>query len=146
MTQAIIRRVAADAQAFNVLDETINVLASASDTESYEMFLESVPLGGGPPPHFHPWDESFFLVSGELDYVIDGSAGTIGAGAFVHLPAGTVHSYTSKADPSVMIAVTSRAGASALFADLDSASAEAPPTLERVVELAGAHQVTAIVG
>jgi quercetin dioxygenase-like cupin family protein len=145
MAEAIIRRVGRDAPAFNVLGETINVLASAADTGSYEVFLESVPLEGGPPPHFHPWDESFYLVSGELDYVIDGTPGVAKAGAFVHLPAGTVHSYTSKADPSVMIAVTSRAGASALFADLDAASAEAPPTIERVVEVANAHQVTAIV-
>lgn len=145
MTEAIIRQVGSDAQAFNVLGETINVLASAADTGSYEMFLEKVPLDGGPPPHFHPWDESFYVVSGALDYVIDGKAGTMGAGAFVHLPAGTVHSYTSKASPTVMIAVTSRAGASALFADLDAETAEAPPTIERVVEVAGAHQVTAIV-
>ena len=146
MAEAIIRHVASQSQAFNVLGETVNVLASASDTGSYEFFLESVPLDGGPPPHFHPWDESFYLVSGELDYVIDGKPGVARAGAFVHLPAGTVHSYTSKADPSVMIAVTSRAGASALFADLDAASTEAPPTMERVVEVANAHQVTAIVG
>ena len=145
MAEAIIRKAGRDAPAFNVLGETINVLASAVDTGSYEMFLESVPLDGGPPPHFHPWDESFYLVSGELEYVIDGKPGVAIAGAFVHLPAGTVHSYTSKADPSVMIAVTSRAGASALFVDLDAASAEAPPTMERVVEVANAHQVTAIV-
>jgi quercetin dioxygenase-like cupin family protein len=146
MKEAIIRQVGSNSPAFNVLGETINVLASSVDTGSYEVFLEAVPLDGGPPPHFHPWDESFYLVSGALDYVIDGKAGTIGAGAFVHLPAGTLHSYTSKAAPSVMIAVTSRAGASALFADLDAASIEAPPTLEQVVEVANAHQVTAIVG
>ena len=142
MTEAIIRKAGREAPAFNVLGETINVLASAADTGSYEVFLESVPLGGGPPPHFHPWDESFYLVSGELDYVIDGQPGVARAGAFVHLPAGTVHSYSSKADPSVMIAVTSRAGASALFADLDAASAEAPPTMEKVVEVANAHRVS----
>ena len=110
MAEAIIRDFGRDAPAFNVLGETINVLASAADTGSYEVFLESVPLSCGPPPHFHPWDESFYLVSGELDYVIDGRPGVARAGAFVHLPAGTVHSYSSKADPSVMIAVTSSAG------------------------------------
>ena len=67
MSKSIIRPAARDAQAFNVLGETINVLASAAETGSYEFFLESVPLDGGPPPHSHPWDESFYLVSGELD-------------------------------------------------------------------------------
>ena len=142
MAVPIIRKSGRDAPAFNVLGETVHVLASAADTGSYEYFLESVPLGGGPPPHFHPWDESFYLVSGELDYVIDGKPGTVQAGAFVHLPAGTVHSYTSRTEPSVMIAVTSRAGASALFADLDAASAEAPPTMEKVVEVANVHRVS----
>jgi mannose-6-phosphate isomerase-like protein (cupin superfamily) len=141
MGKAIIRPAARDAQAFNVLGETINVLASAAETGSSEFFLESVPLDGGPPPHSHPWDESFYLVSGELDYVVDGQPGTARAGAFVHLPAGTVHSYTSRTEPSVMIAVTSRAGASDLFADLDAASVEAPPAPEKVVEVANAHQV-----
>ena len=146
MSKSIIRPAARDAQAFHVLGETINVLASAAETGSYEFFLESVPLDGGPPPHSHPWDESFYLVSGELDYVVDGRPGIARAGAFVHLPAGTVHSYTSRTDASVMIAVTSRAGASALFEDLDAASVEAPLTIDKVIEVAGAHQVNTVLG
>ena len=142
MAEAIIRQSASDAPAFNVLGETVNVLASAAETGSYEVYLETVPLGAGPPPHCHPWDESFYLVSGEIDYVVDGKPGVASAGAFVHLPAGTVHSYSSRVDPSVMIAFTSKAGASALFVELDAASAEAPPSPERVVEVATAHQVT----
>ena len=45
-----------------------------------------------------------------------------------------------------MIAVTSRAGASALFEDLDAASVEAPPTIDKVIEVAGAHQVNTVLG
>jgi len=34
------------------------------------------PEGSGPPPHSHPWDESFFVVKGEIDFGIDDESQT----------------------------------------------------------------------
>ena len=45
----------------NVVGEHITVLASEAATGGYEIFLQEGPEGTGPPPHSHPWDESFFV-------------------------------------------------------------------------------------
>src|ERR1700685_637243 len=50
----------------NVVGEKITVLASGAQTGSYEIFRQAGPEGSGPPPHCHPWDESFFVVKGEI--------------------------------------------------------------------------------
>jgi hypothetical protein len=43
----------------NVVGEQITVLAPGSRTAGYEIFRQEGPEGSGPPPHCHPWDESF---------------------------------------------------------------------------------------
>jgi len=50
----------------NVVGEHITLLAPGSRTGSYEIFRQAGPEGSGPPPHFHPWDESFYVVKGEI--------------------------------------------------------------------------------
>src|SRR5437667_8599929 len=48
----------------------------------------------GPPPHIHHnSDESFYILEGIFDFSLAGQAFTAGAGAFVHLPKGVVHTH-----------------------------------------------------
>ena len=54
----------------NIVGEQITVLASGERTEGYEIFLQQGPEGSGPPPHAHPWDESFFVTKGEIEFVV----------------------------------------------------------------------------
>ena len=55
----------------NVVGEHITVLASGAQTGSYEVFRQAGPEGSGPPPHRHPWDESFYVTRGEIAFGID---------------------------------------------------------------------------
>ena len=41
----------------------LTVLASGTQTGSYELFRQVGPEGSGPPPHTHPWDESFYVIT-----------------------------------------------------------------------------------
>ena len=50
----------------NVVGEQLTVLASGAQTGGYEIFRQVGPEGSGPPPHTHPWDESFYVVRGEI--------------------------------------------------------------------------------
>ena len=58
------------ASTLNIVGEPVTVLASGEATEGYEVFLQRGPQGSGPPPHSHPWDESFFVVKGQIDFGI----------------------------------------------------------------------------
>jgi hypothetical protein len=49
-------------RSLNVVGEHITVLASGTATGGYEIFLQEGAEGSGPPPHCHPWDESFWCV------------------------------------------------------------------------------------
>src|SRR5690242_14059274 len=100
-----------------VVGEEITVLAPGSRTGSYEIFLQQGPEGSGPPPHSHPWDESFFVIKGELAFGVDAESMTVSAGTLVHLPAGTVHWFRFGKDAE-MLSMTSRLGASQMFTDL----------------------------
>ena len=73
----------------DIVGEHVTVLASGEATGGYEIFLQRGPEGSGPPPHSHPWDESFFVVKGQIDFGIGAESKTASPGTLVHLPAGT---------------------------------------------------------
>ena len=75
----------------NIVGEQLTVLASGARTGGYEVFLQRGPEGSGPPAHNHPWDESFYVTKGEIEFGIDKEHMVATAGTLVHLPAGTTH-------------------------------------------------------
>ena len=96
-----------------IVGEQITVLASGAQTGSYEIFLQQGPESSGPPPHNHPWDESFYVIKGEIAFGIDDSETTALPGTLVHLPAGTTHWFRFGKGGGEMISMTSREGACA---------------------------------
>lgn len=39
-----------------VVGEAITILAAGDPSKPFEMHIQQGVQGGGPPPHFHPWD------------------------------------------------------------------------------------------
>jgi quercetin dioxygenase-like cupin family protein len=123
----------------NIVGERVTVLASGEQTEGYEIFLQRGPEGSGPPPHSHPWDESFFVVSGRIDFGIGDESTTASPGTLVHLPAGTVHWFRFGTGGAEMLSVTSRLGASQMFTDLAHEVAPVNPDIEKLAEVGARH-------
>jgi len=130
------------ARPLNVVGEHITVLASGSATGGYEIFLQDGPEGSGPVPHSHPWDESFFVTRGEVDFSIGDAQQTAGVGTLVHLPAGTMHWFRFREGGGTMVSMTSRLGASAMFAEIDRKIAPDQPDVEKLVAIAEQHGLT----
>jgi len=121
----------------NVVGEQLTVLASKEATEGYETFLQDGPEGSGPPPHSHPWDESFYVIRGELEFGVDETRMTGGAGTFVHVPAGTLHWFRFGTGGGQMISMTGVGSrASALFTEIDANIPAGPPNVEKLLEIA----------
>ncbi len=78
-----------------VTDELMTFKASGEDTGgAYSLADSMVPPQGGPPPHIHHReDEAFWVLEGELEISVGGNRFRAGAGSFVHLPRGVLHSY-----------------------------------------------------
>jgi quercetin dioxygenase-like cupin family protein len=127
------------APALNIVGEHVTVLASGEATGSYEVFLQRGPEGSGPPPHSHPWDESFFVIKGEIDFGIGADSTTATAGTLVHLPAGTVHWFRFGRGGAEMVSMTSRLGASKMFTDMAREIAPVDPDLEQLAVVGGRH-------
>ncbi len=127
------------ADALEIVGEQVTVLASGEATHGYEIFLQRGPRGSGPPPHSHPWDESFFVTRGEIDFGIGADSKTAAPGTLVHLPAGTVHWFRFGPGGGEMISITSRLGASRMFAEMAREIAPVDPDLGRLAEVGGRH-------
>ncbi|MDZ4865799.1 MAG: cupin domain-containing protein [Alphaproteobacteria bacterium] len=119
----------------NIVGEQLTVLASGARTGGYEVFLQQGPEGSGPPPHHHPWDESFYVVKGEIEFGIDDKAMVASPGTLVHLPAGTTHWFRFGKGGGEMVSMTSREGASHFFTDLAREVAPTNPDLGKLVEV-----------
>ncbi len=130
-------------RALNVVGERITVLASNTATQGYEVFLQQGEEGSGPPPHCHDWDESFYITKGTVEIGYGDQVVSAPAGTFVHVPAGTVHSFRFGTGGGEMISVTSQGGnASRLFARIDEAIPPGPPDLEKLLAVAQECGVT----
>ena len=119
--------------------EHITVLAPGEATEGYEIFLQRGPEGSGAPPHSHPWDESFFVGKGQVDFGIGAESKTASPGTLVHLPASTVHWFRFGKDGGEMVSMTSRLGASQMFTDMAREVGPVNPDLGKLAEVAGRH-------
>jgi len=127
------------APALDVVGEHITVLASGEVTGGYEIFLQRGPEGSGPPPHSHPWDESFFVVKGEIEFGIGSESTTALPGTLVHLPAGTVHWFRFGSGGGEFVSMTSRLGASRMFTDIAREMAPGKPDVTKLAEVGGRH-------
>lgn len=126
-------------RSLNVVGEQVAVLASGEQTGSFEIFFQSGPEGCGPPPHSHPWDEAFYVLRGEIHFLVDGVGRTAGAGATVFVPAGTLHCFQLGAGGAEALSITSQAGASAMFTQFDAEISPEGPDLGKLVSIALAH-------
>jgi quercetin dioxygenase-like cupin family protein len=127
-----------------LVGEEIIVLASGAQTGGYEIFLQSGPENSGPPPHNHPWDESFYVMKGEIAFGVDNSETTALPGTLVHLPAGTTHWFRFGKGGGEMLSMTSREGASKMFADIAREIAPDNPDLGKLVEIGQRHGLAVV--
>lgn len=129
-------------RSLDVVGEKVTVLASGADTQGYEIFLQQGPEGSGPPPHSHPWDESFYVVKGEVEFGLGDEITIVAAGSLVHIPAGTIHRFRVRKGGCEMISMTAKLGASRMFADIDREISPERPELEKLVGVIARHGVT----
>jgi quercetin dioxygenase-like cupin family protein len=74
--------------------ENIEVVVSAADSEGRMSLIESYWLPAfAVQPHYHKAHvETFYIISGKVEWTIGGETHVMGAGDAVHIPPNTVHS------------------------------------------------------
>jgi quercetin dioxygenase-like cupin family protein len=133
-------------RSLNVVGEHVTVLASKEATNSYEVFFQEGPEGSGPPPHSHPWDETFYVIRGDIDFGADGKSMTAGPGTLVHLPAETVHWFRFGKGGGEMLSMAGEGSwASTLFTEIDAEIPPGPPDAEKLQKIATRNGVRVFV-
>lgn len=90
-----------DGKTLSVMGGTYRLLVTGKETDGAFATIEMIiPPGGGPGPHAHPdFQETFYVVEGEVE--VKSEAGTYIAqkGAYVVIPkGGIVHCFKNKSD------------------------------------------------
>ena len=116
-------------------------LVTGEETGGAYFVMEAlVPPSGGPPPHIHTReDETFYLLEGNVEFLLGDKLLVAGAGDFVNVPRGTVHRFRNTGTKTARIVLTfTPAGIEKWFEEtLESApndATEAPDNIDEVVE------------
>ncbi len=83
------------APAYWWLNDLWIVLAEGKDTGGrFSMMEELLPKNSGPGPHKHTWsDETFFMLHGEISFLIGDEIKTARTGDFLMVPRNTRHAF-----------------------------------------------------
>lgn len=129
------------ADVIHLLGDTIRVLAGTNDSNGELTVIEvTSPAGGGPPLHTHPETEVFLALEGEIEVEVDGAVRTLRAGEAATAPSEVPHTYRNASDAEARFVVSmAPAGMERFFAELAAATAEGPPDMAQVTEIAGSY-------
>jgi quercetin dioxygenase-like cupin family protein len=134
---------AGEREALNILGMPLRFLCDSRETGgAWSLFEEEVPLGMGPPPHRHDWDEAYYILDGEVDFEIDGQPVRSAAGDFNYLPRNTVHAFKgASASPAHVLIFAAPAHASEFFEELNSEVRSLPDDLAKIAEIGLRHGI-----
>ncbi len=134
-----------DAPGGAVLGGAIHTRVRSEDTDGqYGLIEQVVPAGfPGPPLHVHPdFDETFYVIEGEIAVRIGDAAHEAGAGGVAVVPRGTPHTLANPSDaPARMLIFVTPGGFERYFEALAEAIRETGgfPPAEEVAALGMAH-------
>jgi quercetin dioxygenase-like cupin family protein len=123
-----------------VLGETLRPLLTNAMGASVEIFDTSGPAAAGPPPHVHPWEEVYVVLSGELEVTVEGDSRRLTAGGVAHVPANAAHSYRNVTEAHFLTIVT-KGNAAKFFKEVAADVEMNPPDIAGVIRVAASHDI-----
>jgi mannose-6-phosphate isomerase-like protein (cupin superfamily) len=115
---------------------------AASTGGAFSLHERRVPAGGRrPPAHRHPDRvEAFWVLQGEAEFELDGRATVTGAGSFVLVPGGVVHTFGATARGDARLLVLHAPALDGYFRELqDLWSGQDPPAPDEELAIMRRH-------
>jgi quercetin dioxygenase-like cupin family protein len=142
VTQAVIRK-PGEGRTIAVVGDIYRFLALGEETEGrYALWEANVLPGGGPPPHVHSREEEgFYVLEGEITFLVGDRHLVAGPGVFVNMPVGTLHAFKNESGrPARMLISVAPAGLEKMFFEVgqpvpEGARTVPPPTREEIEKL-----------
>ena len=129
--QVVLRR-PGEGRRIAIVGDIYRFLVTGEDTQGrYAMWEAIVPAGGGPPPHMHSREEEgFYVLEGEVTFVISGTRHVASAGMFANMPVGVVHAFKNETDRQArMLISVAPAGLEQMFIEVGQPVAEGDETV-----------------
>ena len=125
-------------KSLDVGDMQLSLKASAQQTQGVVSVFETEDMPGfSPPPHFHTdAAESFYVLEGDYEMIIDGMAFTCGPGSFVYIPRGVSHGLTVGAKRAKKLMIFVPGAMESYFEELDAALRAGPVSPESLAAIA----------
>jgi quercetin dioxygenase-like cupin family protein len=84
-----------EGRTLRVMREMVTYKVTSDQTGgAYSLFEVTSPPDGGSPPHIqHRGDESFFVLEGEYEFLLEDHVTRMGAGSSVYVPKGNLHAH-----------------------------------------------------
>lgn len=97
---------------FNVLNILMKFHAFPTDTMGKFCLVEAlVPVGAGAPPNHHAGEtEAFFVLDGQIGFMLDGKEILAGAGDYVAIPDGATHAFQAVGDKPARVLIVNAPG------------------------------------
>jgi quercetin dioxygenase-like cupin family protein len=123
----------------NILGIPMVIRLHGQDTGGLVSVVEShdVP-GGGPPPHIHRReDETFQVLEGEYEFLVDGKSIVAKKGATIFAPRGTPHTYRYLGQaPGRLMCIITPAGFEKFFETIGALTPKEQQDIPRVINIA----------
>jgi quercetin dioxygenase-like cupin family protein len=116
---------------------------SPSTEGAYHVMTGAIPPGVSVPLHSHGDAESFYLISGEAEVIVETTDGlqwqTLRPGDFIHTPGGAKHAWRNRSDKTAfsLVVCTPRLGQALeeMGQAIIGAQSRSPEALQRLVEV-----------
>jgi quercetin dioxygenase-like cupin family protein len=117
---------------------TVVVLLAGEQTgEKFTAFLNISPPGCGPGPHYHDReDEWFYILEGQVSFLINGTWTDVFPGTCIYSPRGTVHAFKNNTDQPIRVFINiAPAGFERFFAEVVEEWAQPERDMSRITAI-----------
>jgi len=132
-----------EGEELSVLGTKVRFLLEAAKTNHRFSLMEvELPKDQGPPPHDHPWDEAYYIVDGDVWFMVQNKEQVFSTGDFVYAPGGTLHSFRGAGEkPARVLVFDAPATAEGFFRDAAREIVTYPDDLIKVPEIGARYQL-----
>ena len=124
-----------------VVGEDVTILGGDDQAKPFEVHIQHGAEGGGPPPHHHPWEEAFYVLDGSVEVTVNEETSVLHRGAFVQIPANTVHAYRNVSETATILGIVSDSRGGRLFEAMDREVKSLPDDLPNLLSLSERYGV-----
>jgi len=132
---------AGEGDSLQMLSHTFTYKVTPEDTRGQWLMYEATDTtGNGAPLHSHPWEETFYILEGELEIQMGKRTFTVKTGDTVYFPEDVAHSFTVCSE-TVRILVIMPAYADGFYREISEKVTTLPPNPEVFQAIAANHNL-----